>query len=260
MEAKAEKNKKILYFIYLLLIFFITADLTANLINNFVFAFIFSTICAFFTFYGNYKQKTLIIENNVDKSIEFIKKNFDKWNMLLSILDVICSLIALFTGILVIGIIFRCIIIIRIIIILNKFKTVFRVVLLANFIYLFKRKDTIKRRVKTMKISKTQIVAIIIAILGIAYGIICYFMPNISIWGNQIFDLLTALGIEGMAGIIGTLKGYAEKTESELNKTKLKEKFKSEKIELRAKQEAELKSLIQSKVEEAKQVEVTEQK
>lgn len=75
---------------------------------------------------------------------------------------------------------------------------------------------------KTTKLSKIQIASIIGAVVGIAFGIVSVFVPQIQIAGNSLYNFAVSLGIEALSAFAGTFKGYAEKTTEEIEKAKEK--------------------------------------
>jgi len=76
--------------------------------------------------------------------------------------------------------------------------------------------------IKNTKISKTQVMSIILAVAGVVFGVVSYFVPDIAIAGDSIYNYAIALGLDGVAAIIGTLKGYANKTQEEIESAKKK--------------------------------------
>lgn len=85
--------------------------------------------------------------------------------------------------------------------------------------------------VKTTKLSKIQIAAIIGAILGIAFGVVSVFVPEIQIAGNTIYNFAISMGIEAVSAFAGTFKGYAQRTEEEIAKAKEKLAAKEKAVE-----------------------------
>lgn len=115
---------------------------------------------------------------------------------------------------------------------LNKSLRALNIVSLAWFVNKFKNiKKKENGEVKTTKLSKIQIAAIIGAIVGIAFGIVSVFVPQIQIAGNSLYNFAVSMGIEAISAFAGTFKGYAEKTTEEIEKAKekLAEKEKAQK-------------------------------
>lgn len=78
----------------------------------------------------------------------------------------------------------------------------------------------------TKKLSKTQIVTIIAAVIGVVFAIVSVFVPQIAIAGDMIYNIGIATGIEAVAAFVGTLKGYAERTKEQIDALTNKEKAK----------------------------------
>jgi len=85
------------------------------------------------------------------------------------------------------------------------------------------------REVKKTKLSGIQIASICGAIAGIAFAIVSAFVPQISIAGNSMYNILVASGVEGLCAFAGTFKGYATRTEEEIQKIKDKQIAKEQK-------------------------------
>lgn len=103
--------------------------------------------------------------------------------------------------------------------------------------------------VKTEKISKTQIFAIVGALLGIGFAVASYFIPDIILFGDVMYNFLIATGVEALCAFAGTFKGYRKIADVELAKiknkvvkkevdAKFKELLKSKKSEIRAEAES----------------------
>lgn len=103
-----------------------------------------------------------------------------------------------------------------------------------------KTKKEKKEKMKDTKLSKIQICAIIGAVLGIAFAIVSIFVPNIAIAGDSIYNILVATGIESLCAIAGTFKGYSQMTKEEIDKIKAKKEEREQaKLEKEAKRELE---------------------
>ena len=86
-----------------------------------------------------------------------------------------------------------------------------------------------KKEVKSSKLSKTQICSYIAAGVGIVWGIVSYFVPQLAIAGDYVYNLAISLGIEAVAAFVGTAKGYATRTEAEIEAVKEKKAAKDAK-------------------------------
>ena len=137
--SKIKKDYRTYYVLITAAIIFTVCDLVANGLQLLVPSLVFSSTTMIITFVGAQKSKALKADENVDKSIEFIKNNFDKANIILSIIDVIFCIIALFTGLFIIALISRSALAIRLLVIINKYKTVSYSIIFFVLTYLFKR-------------------------------------------------------------------------------------------------------------------------
>lgn len=214
MEKKLNTNN-IMYVLICIIVFFTTSDLVASFTNHLAIASISSIISGIVVFIGAYKLKVAQLDNSVTMSIDFIEKNFNKSSIVFSILDIICSLIALFTGIVIIGIIFRVTFAIRIVVILNKFQTITRFVLVGSLIYLIRRCYLMSE----LKMSKEQWIVLGIFCAGLLYGILSAIFPQIAIFVDPAIQMLMCCGIEGVVGAVGIFMKGANKTEEDLQKS-----------------------------------------
>lgn len=292
MEA-LKHNDKILYSVLIgLSLLFMIADLTCGFTGHLDCASVFSILSAGIIGIGAYKTRAFKINSSVDSSIGYIKKNFDHWNIILSLLDVICSIIAVFSGVVIVGVLSGIGFFGRIVALIYKFRSVSFVILGFAIIYLFKRRgkkmadenvaveatvttaSTIENTattvettaentaipVQTKKISIPQWATIIVAILGSAYGVACYFVPDIVMFGDQIISMLSGFGITTVSAIVGVFTTYATKSSEEIAKAVEKQKAKAEAkaektadtyieqatAQLAEKQQAEIKALAET--------------
>lgn len=190
--------------------------------------------------------KTLLTKNLV--IVEELNKRarmFAKPMLVLSLLDVVFGILAIFctslqvtallasasslTAITVCGRVIQVSKINQ----LNKSLKTLNVISLAWFVNKYKKliKKKENGEVNTKKLSKIQIASIVGAIVGVAFGIVSFLVPQIQIGGNFAYNLLITSGVEALAAFAGTFKGYAEKTEEEIAKAKekLAEKEQAEK-------------------------------
>lgn len=242
MEA-LKHNDKILYSVLIgLSLLFMITDLICGFTGNLDLASVFSILSAGIIGIGAYKTRAFKINASVEASIGYIRKNFDHWNIILSILDVVCSIMAVFSGVIIIGVLSGIGFFGRIVALIYKFRSVSFVIIGFAIIYLFKRgkkkmadenvtveatATTIKTTaenttVKTTKISIPQWATIIVAILGSAYGILCYFVPDIVIFGDQIISMLSGFGITTVSAIVGVFTTYSTKSTEEVAKLQAK--------------------------------------
>lgn len=137
-----KKDLTIYYVLIIAAVFFTVCDLVASGLQWLVVSLIFSSMTMIITFVGKNRTRALQIEKGIDKTIDFIKSNFDKANLILSILDVICCVIALLMGCFVIALISRSVLAIKLIVVINKYKTVSYSIIFFVFFYLFKRRKS----------------------------------------------------------------------------------------------------------------------
>lgn len=129
-------------------IFFTTSDLVANVTQEPIWASLFSILSGFFIFLGTALKKKQNIEKGINARIDYINNNFGWGAVALSTLDIICSLIAIFTTIVALGVIFRSIFALRLILTINKVKLLIQSILLIITGYLTLRLNKIKIKFK----------------------------------------------------------------------------------------------------------------
>lgn len=185
--------------------------------------------------------KNLVIVEELNKRAQM----FTKPMLILSLLDVVFGILAIFctslqvvaffasasslTAITVCGRLIQVSKINQ----LNKSLKTLNVVSLAWFVNRYKKflKKKESGEVKTTKLSKVQIAAIVGAVVGVVFGLVSAFVPQIQIAGNAIYNFAISLGIEAVSAFAGTFKGYAEKTEEEIAKAKAKQEEKAKALE-----------------------------
>lgn len=209
---KSLSANNLMYLLICVVVFFTTSDLIASFTNHLTIASLSSILSGLAVFIGAYKLKVIQLDNTVDMSIDFIKKNFSKSSIIFSILDIICSIIALFTGIIIIGLIFRATFAIRIVVILNKFQTITRFILVGSLIYLIRRCCLMSE----LKMSKEQWIVLGIFCAGFVYGILSSIFPQIAIFVDPALQALLCCGIEGVVGAVGIFMKGANKTPEEI--------------------------------------------
>jgi len=220
---------------------------------------IFSSITMVIGFVGAYLGRTINYEKQYENAVDYIKKNFGIANIILSVLDVICCILALLTGVFAIMLIFRCTIAIRIAIYVNKYRNVAFAIWGIAFMHIFKRN---KRRkfVMTKQTTLQKIILTISAIFG-AGGVIVMFLPEWAGMAEQVSKYVAmASEIIAVAGGIWLYKTHDEvMTEEEIkaqeNKGAEKRALKQAKAELKKAQEQTLKDLAEKKMQEIKEEE-----
>ena len=135
-----KKDLTVYYVLIISAVFFTICDLVVSGLQLLITSLIFSSITMVITFVGKHKSKALQIEKGIDKTIDFIKNNFDKGNLILSIIDVLCCIVALLLGCFVIALISRSVLALRLIVVINKYKTVSYSIIFFIIFYLFKRR------------------------------------------------------------------------------------------------------------------------
>ena len=217
MKVKTSDNN-IMYALICIIVFFTTSDLIATIFNQLTIASISSILSGIAVFIGANKLKVARLDDTVSSSIDFIKKNFNKSSIIFSILDIICTFIALFTGIIVISLIFRATFAVKVITVLNKFQIITRFILVGSLIYVIRRYYLMSE----LKMTTISWVSLAVFILGMAYGVLSNIFPQIAMFGDAMISTLTSCGISTVAGIVGIFQKGAQKTQEELNKDKEK--------------------------------------
>jgi len=166
-----KKISKVFFILLSIVVFLTTSDLISNYSSNYEFATICSILSGLFTFIGTALRKEKDLEKGVSKQVDYICNNFNNANIILSILDIICSIIALFTSIVAIGIIFRSAIALRFIITISKVRTVLKWCLMIVAVYLTTRLNFLKK--EKIKMWKNMITNIKNNPRTIIFGIIC---------------------------------------------------------------------------------------
>lgn len=254
----------IYYTLIIITIIFTICDLVVSYSQLLTASLIFSSLTMVVGFVGKNKASVLKADSQVDETIKFIKSNFNNKNTILSILDVLCCIVAFFTGVFLIAAISRSVIAIRLIVIVNKYKTVAFGIWSFVFVYLFKRGakkmenknkfvETIKKSIKWLWCNKKSLLASLISVLfGIASAIVINAETILSLPRFEVFGInLTAIiiGVLVFAGVeIGVAgKGFETIAEA-LSRIKV-EKDEKEKREI---EKIAKKEIIAAKKEKAK--------
>lgn len=201
----------------------------------------------------------------LNKNLEEVKalsqkaSMFSKPVLVLSLLDCIFGILAIFcTSLNVIAfiastasltVITVCGRLVQVSKVKNLAKTLKGVNTMSLTWFVYKYKDIFKkekRKVKTTKLSKIQIASIVGAGVGIAFGIVSLFVPQIAIAGDPIYNILVSLGIEGVSAFAGSFKGYAQKTAEEIKKAQ-------DKINAKEQAEIEKEAMVRIKEEQKAQ-------
>lgn len=220
----------------ILMLIFVASDLLFDFAFNFnasdYIAFGFTLAASIITFVATYKVKQKEILTTFDKTTAFVQSNFNNWQVMFSILDIVCGIISILSGLIIIGGVFKFVkvsyLITKFIVVTNKTKTLAKSVGKFSLLWTAGRILTKKQggKMSTKKLSKTQIVTIIAAVIGVVFAIVSVFVPQIAIAGDMIYNIGIATGIEAVAAFVGTLKGYAERTKEQIDALTNKEKAK----------------------------------
>lgn len=283
-----KKDLHIYYTLIIVTIIFTICDLVVSYSQMLTMSLIFSSLTMAVGFVGRHKASALQMESQVDDTIKFIKSNFNCKNLILSVLDVLCCLIAFFTGVFLIAAISRSVLAIRLIVIINKYKTVAFGFWSFIFMYLFRRGakkmenkenkfvNAIKGAFKWAWYNKKTLIGSLFAIIsGIAATIITNAdsiaeLPRIEFMGFNFtalfFGIIVFAGVE--VGVVG--KGFetiAQALERIKVEKQLKEQDKAEKIakkeikaEIKAKVKAQNKNQIAEEENSKKQIAEKERK
>lgn len=241
----------------ILTIIFTTIDVVVSSFQLAIPSLIFSSITMVIGFIGAYLGKTIQVEQEYENAVRFIKKNFSIANIILSVLDVLCCILALLTGVLLILLVFRVTIAIRIAIYINKYRSVAFAVWGIAYMHIFKRRK--RGKIVMTKFTILQkILATIGGIFGVG-GIIMMFMPE---WAGiaQEVSKYVAMASEALAFVCGVWLYNThdevmteEEIKAQENKCAEKRALKEAKAELKKAQEQAIKELAEKKMQEIKE-------
>lgn len=249
----------------ILMLIFVASDLLFDFAFNFnasdYIAFGFTLAASIITFVATYKVKQKEILTAFDKTTAFVQSNFNNWQVVFSILDIVCGIISILSGLIIIGGVFKFVKvgyifykfykITKFIVVTNKTKTLAKSVSKFSLLWTAGRILTKKQggKMNTKKLSKIQIASIIGAVVGIAFAIVSVFVPQIVIAGDMIYNIGIATGVEAICAFVGTFKGYKELTQEQIDalKNKNKQKELEQAKAIVAKHEAETEQYEQAK-------------
>ncbi len=243
--------------LFVLAIIFTICDIVVSTAQLTVPSLLFSSATMVMSFIGAYLGKSVVVEEKYTEALDYVRKNFNRANIILSILDVLCCVLALFTGIFCLMLIFRCTIAMRIVVYINKYKSVAYAIWSLVFLHIFKK---IKVR-KTMKTKNTlfqNILLVIIAVFGFG-GLVILSIPFFS---GVPFDWEVYVGVfTALVGVIaGLVQSFShdqvltdEEVAAKEEAIALKKARKTAKLELKERQEKELDSIAAQKLNEEKQ-------
>lgn len=207
---KLKKRDKYIYFsLIILAIMFTTFDLIASSMKEMIATILFSSITMFIVFIGSQKTKVIKIDKGIDDTIDFINSNFNNFSKILSVIDVICSIIALLTCAFYIAVISRVGFALSLVAKINKYRTIAFGMWAFVFGYLIKRGD------EKMSEKKENFVITIIkwlwankkSICGTVFGVVSGVITAIVANADIILELpkILLFGFNMTAVIIGVL-------------------------------------------------------
>lgn len=257
MDAKLKERSKdytLLTIIFAFFVFFTASDLTFNALSKLEFASVCSILSGFLVFLGSFVVKKKNIEKGVNSRIDYVVSNFSWGNKVLGVLDIIFSLIALFTAVYWLGLIFRIGVVVRLACTLNKVKSVLKPIFgplktlfIVMFVYLgirfkpiiMKMKESrfvkgIKKFFQWIWANKKSLLGTITALAtSVATGYATYggyfsFLPELNWLGINWMSVIVALVIFVLLELGVTGKGF-EKIATFLKRIADEKKAKEEK-------------------------------
>lgn len=236
-----------------LAIVFTTIDLVVSSCQLVIPSLIFSSITMVIGFVGAYLSKTIQVEQKYENAMNYIKKNFGIANIILSVLDVVCCMLALLTGLFIIMLVFRVTIAVRIAVYINKYRSVAFAVLGLAYMHIFK---SFKRRKKMTVNTVLQKILISIIIVFGASGIVVTAIPEFMGIATMI-TRICGVAADAVAVVSGIWLGATHDkvlTEEEAkaleNKGVQRKALKQAKAELKKAQAEQLQKLAEQKMQE----------
>lgn len=255
-----------------LMLFFVLNDLVFDFLFNFdssdYISFACTLIAAIIVFYSNYSIKKGKITTEFENAESFIKSNFDNWQVAFSILDIICGIISILSGIAFIAAIFKVVKIgyvpLKVVVVTNKGKSIVKAASKASLIWTSGRllakneesreKDSMFKKIwKGLKTAglwiyanKKSLAGTLGAIVAgvssamIAQADLIAQMPELFVFGYDIMPYLVGLVIFGLTELGVTGRGFEKilefftkqkeiKAEKEANKVVKAEEKKADK-------------------------------
>ena len=280
MDAKVKKSDfTLITIIFAFFVFFTASDLAFNAFSQLEFASVCSFLSGFLVFLGSFVVKKKNIEKGVNNRIDYVLSNFTWGNKVLGVLDFTFSLIALFSAVYWLGLIFRIGVVVRLACTLNKVKSVLkpilsplRTMLVGMFIYLGIRFKPIIIKLKESKPvkkikeffvwlwanKKTLLGTITAFATSVATGYATYggyfsFLPPLMWLGINWTAVLVALAIFVLLELGVTGKGF-EKIATFFNRIAAEKQAKEEK-QIEKEAEQSIKAEEKAKEKEAKDAE-----
>lgn len=125
------------------MLFFVLNDLVFDFLFSFessdYISFAFTLASAIIVFYCNYSLKKKKITTEFENAETFIKSNFDNWQVAFSVLDIVCGVISILSGLAFLGAIFKMIKVgyvpIKIAVVSNKSKSIVKAVTKVSLLW-----------------------------------------------------------------------------------------------------------------------------
>lgn len=233
-----------------LAIVFTTIDLAVSTFQLAIPSLIFSSITMVIGFIGAYLSRTISVEQKYEDAVGYIKKNFGVANTILSVLDVVCCVLALLTGVFVVMLVFRLTIAIRIAVYINKYRSVAFAVWAIAYMHIFKKFK--RRKVAMTKFTILQkILLTITAVFGVG-GVVVGVVPEFAGIANEVTKYV-AMVSEAIAVASGIWLGTTHDevlTEEEIiekqNANAKKEALKMAKVEYKKLKKQEINALAEN--------------
>lgn len=202
MEAM-KKNHKNYYIAIIFMLTFVFNDLIFDYLFSFngsdIISFVFTLLASIIVFVWNRKLKKTTIKNEFDDVSKFIKSNFDNWQVLFSILDIICGLISILSGMAMLACVFKFAKIVyvptKILVVTNKEKSLIKAISKGSLVWVLGRttsktnkgESKMKKIIKNIKNNPRTIIFGLICggVFGCAADICAkQIIANIPLWLN----------------------------------------------------------------------------
>lgn len=248
--------------LFIMAIIFTIIDIVVSSCQMAIPSLIFSSITMVIGFIGAYIGKSLKIEERYEQAVEYIRKNFSIANTILSILDVVCCIIGLLTGLFIMLLVFRVTIALRIAIYINKYRNVAFSIWGLSLMHTFKRFKEIK--VMTKNTILQNILLTIVLVFG-AGGIVVGLVPEFTGIADQVTKFVS-IGLDAIAVSGGIWLGATHDkvlTDEEIakngEKSAQKQALKQAKKEFKAKQKQDIEALAEQKLQESKNISIAKE-
>lgn len=178
MEA-VKKNNRNYYIALIFMLVFVFNDLIFDYLFSFdgsnIISFIFTLLASIIVFVWNKKLKKSKIKGEFEEISTFIKSNFDNWQVLFSVLDILCGLISIMSGFAMLACVFKFTKVIyvptKILVVTNKEKSLIKAISKGSLIW------TLGRTASKTKKGESKVKKVITNIKNnpktIMFGLIC---------------------------------------------------------------------------------------